>query len=364
MQESGYGHVGATGAEGEWDVAQRTGSELSFAHGLTLSPAVAALLRESPANYGDGVLPEHAARPTHDHSLVSASAIAARAVAAVDACSHSSDAIAVAADEAGVSSLVLRDCRATEAGMRALFAVSSQCARSLTTLDVSGCKGISLAFLSALPYGCPLAVLRADGCSSIRSVSAALPTHSALREVSLRRSPHLLSLSLAAPALEECNVSQSMQLERVALVAPKLQRFRAVHCRNVADLTLGTVPRLVELNLMGNSKLSGTAISTAVVASSALQTCNLANCLSLASLIVPGLIPIRRLFALFWSTVCRISSLLLFVRCADIHPRTGGACMIVVQWASETSCDGIWPCSMQPATFLKCTHLGALRFLP
>lgn len=172
--------------------------------------------------------------------------------------------------------------------MRALFAGSAQCSHSLISLDVSGCHGVSLAFLSDLPYGCPLAVVLADGCRAVQRVHVTLPDHSALRKLSIMRCPNLTTVVLAAPALQEFRVSQSMQLEQVNLVAPQLQCFHAVHCRNVNVLQLGSVPKLVELNLMGTSKLPGLAITTAAAASNMLQMCNLVDCLLLAAMIVPG----------------------------------------------------------------------------
>lgn len=307
VQKSGHGCASAVGAliadGGGAIFPWHAGRDSSFSRGRSFSPAVAALLNsarapssttvrdQSPEGRCSASLPsvyidtsdpdvggEHAERASSGGTAVERDHLHTRG-----ASSNSG-----VGQQAGLNSLTLRSCRATEAGMRALFAGSAQCSRSLTTLDVSGCRGVSLAFLSVLPYGCPLAILLADGCPAVRRVNATLPDHSALRKLSVMRCPNLTTVVLAAPALQECRVSQSMQLEQVTLVAPQLQCLHAVHCRNVNVLQLGSVPKLVELNLMGTSKLPGPAIATAAAASNTLKICNLADCLLLASLIVPG----------------------------------------------------------------------------
>eukprot|EP00892_Ulva_mutabilis_P001774 jgi/Ulvmu1/11598/UM079_0043.1 len=298
---AGSGHsaaaIGAPGQDGSRFFARSGGRDLSFTNGVRLGPAVATLLdeRRHPQRRrnddSDRHLPiEEEQRDERVRSPPSASTLAPLLHSRTSGNHSSRDNLSRTEirQGGGISSLVVRNCRVTEAGVRALFAASAQCAKSLTVLDVSGCTGISLAFLSGLPSGSPLAVLKADGCTNVRSVSASLPEHSALRELSLRRCPNLVSLSLTAPALQECNVSQSKQLGRVTLTAPALQRMRAVHCHNLAAFALGQVPRLVELNLMGASALPGAQIVTALAASTALQACNLVDCLLLASLTVPG----------------------------------------------------------------------------
>lgn len=301
MQSSGHGHAGALAADGSQMFPWRAGRDLSFARGLNLSPAVAALLMEPEATAASSGRDESMASQSSDAlppavdeapglvmSRSSSCSVSSTAPAATSIPPHAQLAKSVGERDTGISCLTLRGCRATEAGLRALFAGTARSARSLTTLDVSDCRGVSLAFLAALPYGSPLAVVRADGCAGVRHVSATLPERSMLHELSVRRCPNLVSVVLAAPALQECSVSQSMKLERVTLAAPRLQRMRAVHCRNVTVLQMGSVPRLEELNLMGASKLPGTDISTVMAASPLLQTCSLVDCRLLASLIVPG----------------------------------------------------------------------------
>lgn len=299
-----YGQVNSSDAQAERDAAvvKRGGQDYGFSSGLHLSAAVAALLHESQTTRSAptklSLARDHfqsSNPPPPQHLMATGPAASERPSEHTSKSSPTSTPQIVhlkahGPDGIGMTSLILRGCRASDTGMRALFMSTARCSRSLTTLDVSGCRGISLAFLAALPYGCPLAVLRADGCASIRQIDVSLPDHSALRQLSLVRCPNLTSIVLRAPCLQECNVSQSMQLHRITLVTPRLQHMRAVHCRNLAVLQLGETPLLTELNLMGVSKLPGRAISIAVEASMNLKTCNLTGCLSLASFIVPGVL--------------------------------------------------------------------------
>ena len=186
----------------------------------------------------------------------------------------------------------------TRAGVRALFSSTARCVKTLRTLDVSQCSGVKLSFLATLPDSSALEVLKADGCSSLTTVTAHLSANSTLREMSVQRCPNLRTVDLGVPALQLFSVSGAVSLSALALSAPSLRQLHAVHCRNLEELSVNepTEPfALQELNLEGCSSLPAGVLSALVAASPGLRLCNMNSCRQLSQLVVPGALVLNAL---------------------------------------------------------------------
>jgi len=186
----------------------------------------------------------------------------------------------------GIRALSLRKLQQiTDDGVK-LLTGSGATARSLTSLDVSGCPRLTDDALSLSPNS-PLQIFRAGQCNSIRFVSLRLPGGCMLKEISLPGCVNLQGLELSIPHLETVNVANCKSLQTVTADCPELKHLSLALCSRLMDSCLEVdFPGLEEVNLKQCHSLTSAGIERIVWSAAGLRELNANGCTLVSRLLM------------------------------------------------------------------------------
>jgi len=229
-------------------------------------------------------------------------AATAAAAAAAAARRESASASPAAVSGGGLEEINVSGTDVTSRGVGELLRGSGR-APSLLFLDVSRCSKISGEALVPGPRSL-LRVLRASGCTAIRSITLQLPSsRHCLQELVLTNCKSLKEVViLAAQSLRDLNVSGCAQLTTLSLRCPNLTRLRASGC---ARLQIGTFngatfecPTLQEVNFFGCRSLESSNFESVLPLFISVQELDLSGCVALSRIVAlqgHGLRKLRKL---------------------------------------------------------------------
>ncbi|KAG7668929.1 hypothetical protein Ndes2526A_g00633 [Nannochloris sp. 'desiccata'] len=236
--------------------------------------------------------------------LESPAAAVERIAAATDAATAArrQSASAAAIVGGGLEEINVSGTDVTSRGVGELLRGSGR-APSLLSLDISRCSKVSGEALVPGPRSL-LRVLRASGCTAIRSITLQLSSsRNDLQEIVLTNCKSLKEVViLAGPSLLNLNVSGCAQLTTLSLRCPRLTRLSASGCPR---LHIGTFngatfecPALQDVNFFGCRSLEASNFESVVPLFISVQELDLSGCVALSRIVAvqgEGLRKLRKL---------------------------------------------------------------------